>query len=409
MLINYGHAYYAFDTPEELELMREKLKASGADNTGYIGDVRNSMKNSLTLSTEEVKSRIDSGDQYVVRLKVPSGEDITFNDEIRGQITFNTKDLDDKVIWKSSNSLPTYHFANVVDDHLMEITHVIRGDEWIPSTPTHVLLYRAFGWELPIFAHLPSVLGPDGKKLSKRHAKEYGFPIFPLDWDYKNEEGDNVHIFGFREAGYESDAILNFIALLGWNPGGDVEYMSISEMAEAFSLDRVNKAGAMFDFDKLKNFNAHYIRSRDTSWVMEKMGITNYIGLSSPQLDMLSKMATDRAIFASDLKGSMDYIFVRPSLEDFKIKNVDEFESVMNQFINIPFPSDEWLPDNIKFELDSISDNMGTNTGKIMPLLRVALVDGKSGPQLQDVMYILGSKETNIRVKAMLDKLKELA
>lgn len=409
MLINYGHAYYAFDTPEELELMREKLKASGADNTGYIGDVRNSMKNSLTLSAEEVKSIIDSGDQYVVRLKVPSGEGITFNDEIRGQITFNTKDLDDKVIWKSSNSLPTYHFANVVDDHLMEITHVIRGDEWIPSTPTHVLLYRAFGWELPIFAHLPSVLGPDGKKLSKRHAKEYGFPIFPLDWDYKNEEGDNVHIFGFREAGYESDAILNFIALLGWNPGGDVEYMSINEMAEAFSLDRVNKAGAMFDFDKLKNFNAHYIRSRDTSWVMEKMGITNYTGLSSPQLDMLSKMATDRAIFASDLKGSMDYIFVRPSLEDFKIKNVDEFESVMNQFINIPFPSDEWLPDNIKFELDSISDNMGTNTGKIMPLLRVALVDGKSGPQLQDVMYILGSKETNIRVKSMLDKLKELA
>lgn len=409
MLIDSGDAYYAFDTPEELETMREFLKASGVDNTGYVGDVRSSMNNSITLSSEEVKSRIDSGDNYVVRFKIPDSGDVSFNDEIRGLVTFDMKDLDDKIIWKSSDNLPTYHMANVVDDHLMEISHVIRGDEWIPSTPTHVLLYQAFGWDLPIFAHLPSILGPDGKKLSKRHAEKYGFPIFPLDWDYKNEEGNDVHIFGFREAGYEVDALLNFIALLGWNPGNDVEHMTVEEMGNLFGLDRVNKAGAMFDFDKLKSFNAHYVRSRDTDWVMEKMGITIYIGLSNIQLDMFAKMATDRVIFAKDLRGIMDYIFVRPSLEDFKIKNLNEFENVMNQFINIPFPDDEWLPNNIKFELDSISSNMGTSTGKIMPLLRVALVDGKSGPQLQDVMYILGSKETNIRVRELLSKLRQIA
>ncbi|HSG31942.1 MAG TPA: glutamate--tRNA ligase family protein, partial [Thermodesulfobacteriota bacterium] len=359
------------------------------------------------------KSRLDAGDPYVIRFKIPRAEEVKFKDEVRGWVVFNTKDLDDKVIWKSSDGLPTYHLANVVDDYLMEISHIIRGDEWISSTPLHVLLYRAFGWELPIYAHLPSVLGPDGKKLSKRHAEKYGFPIFPIDWSYKNEEGNDVNILGFREAGYEPDALLNFLVLLGWNPGNDVEHMTLDEMGSLFNLDRVNKAGAMFDMKKLESFNSYYLSTRDTNWILDRMDILPFgHGFSLKKLDMIAKMATERAMFASDLKNSMDYIFAKPSLDgDFKIKNLEDFEKVMEIFVSEKFMLDfddcDWTVEHIKEELESISINRGTTIGKIMPLLRVALTGGKSGPQLPDVMYILGAEETKTRVNSLLAKLKE--
>lgn len=415
MLVESGHAYYAFDTPEELNKMREDLRASGFGNAGYTGTVRDKMKNSLSLSAAAVKEKLDSGDPYVVRFNMPRREEVKFKDEVRDWVTFNTKDLDDKVIWKSSDGLPTYHLANVVDDHLMEITHVIRGEEWVSSTPLHVLLYRAFGWEHPVYAHLPLILGPDGKKIGKRDAEKYGILLFPTDWNYVDPDGTEIEVKGFREAGYEPDALVNFLALLGWNPGDDKELMSVEETASLFGVDRINKAGAKFDMKKLKAFNSYYLGTRDKLWIFKRMNIPSdgYLGRTAllrfgdDKLDMLAKMATERATLAEDLSGSMDYIFVRPALEDFKTKNVEEFESVMIVFIDKIVEID-WFPDGIRDELESVADSMDIKVGKVMPLLRGALADGKSGPQLPDIMYILGPEETELRIKNMLGKLKEV-
>jgi glutamyl-tRNA synthetase len=414
MLVDSGHAYYAFDTSEELDKMRTDLSAAGIKSAGYTGTVRDRMKNSLSMSSIDVKAKIDAGDPYVVRFKMPRGEDVRFKDEIRGWVVFNTKDLDDKVIWKSSDGLPTYHMANVIDDHLMEITHVIRGEEWVSSTPLHVLMYNAFGWEHPTFAHLPLILGPDSKKLGKRN--KYGIPVFPLDWTYTDPEGEVVDIKGFCEAGYEPDAFINYLALLGWNPGGNVEHMTMDEMISSFSLERVNSAGAMFDLKKLDSFNAHYVRSRSSDWVLSKMSIPDDFRseLSDDKLSMIAKMATERVVFAKDLTDSMTYLWNTPDLSgEIKPKNVDEFERVMKIFVADDFMSDfddyDWTVEHIRMELDSITANIGTAVGKIMPMLRVALTGGVPGPQLPEIMYIIGMKETKNRIDALLDKLKELA
>lgn len=411
-LIALGHAYYAFDTKEELDKMRDDLSASGIKNAGYTGVIRERMNNSLTISSEDVNSKISSGEAYVVRFKMPRGEDVKFEDKIRGWVIFNSKDLDDKVIWKSSDELPTYHLANVVDDHLMETTTVIRGEEWLSSTPLHILLYKAFGWEQPEFAHLPLILGPDGKKFGKRN--KYGIPAFPMDWTYTDPDGNIESIKGFRELGYEPDALLNFLALLGWNPGGNVEFMSVNEMTSLFSLDRINQAGARFDMVKLNSFNAHYLRSKSTDWIIEKMSIPSNHGLSAEKLEIIAKMATERAVFAHELPGSVDYIFNEPILEgELKLKNIDDFVKVMNVFIDEDFMSgfdeDEWTIEHIKMELEFISKNVGSEIGKIMPMLRIALTGGKPGPQLADIMYIIGPEKSKIRINALLSKIKELA
>jgi len=411
ILVESDNAYYAFDTKDELEAMRVRFEAEGV-NGGYTGVVRQHMKNSTTLSKSDVDARMESGEPYVIRFKIPRAENIKFKDEVRGWVTFNTRDLDDKVIWKSSDGLPTYHLANVIDDHLMEITHVIRGEEWVPATPLHVLLYKAFGWDLPVYAHLPLILGEDGKKLSKRHGDIYGYPIFPLTWDYVTHEGKKVHVTGFKDEGYESDALLNFIVLLGWNPKNNVEFMSIKEMAEIFSLEGINKAGAMFDKKKLHNFNAHYVRSRDRDDIinmMSDMPMDFFLDMDYDKLDMISKGAVERAIFAKDLKGSLSYLYNTPTLEgEFKMKNVDEFTSVMSVFISDDFIGD-WTSISIKEKLESISEGIGLGVGKIMPMLRIALTGGEPGPQLPDVMYIIGEDESVSRIKALLNKIKELA
>lgn len=415
MLIESGNAYYAFDTSEELDKMRDDLTAAGIKSAGYTGMVREMMKNSLNMSSSDVKAKIDTGDSYVVRFKMPRGEEVRFKDEIRGWVVFNTNDLDDKVIWKSSDGLPTYHMANVVDDYLMEITHVIRGEEWVSSTPLHVLIYKAFGWEHPIFSHLPLILGPDGKKLGKRN--KYGIPVFMLDWTYTDPEGEVVDIKGFREAGYEPDAFINYLALIGWNPGGNVEHMTINEMIDKFSLERVNNSGAMFDLKKLDSFNAHYLRNRHADDIlvnMTSMPDGFLLGLDDFKMDLIAKMAVERATFAKDLKDAMNYLWDAPDLSgEIKTKNVDEFIKVMNVFVAedfmIDFDEKEWTIEHIRMELESITTNIGSTVGKIMPMLRIALTGGVPGPQLPEIMYIIGPRETKSRIDALLNKIKELA
>ncbi len=412
MLIESGHAYYAFDTPGELDKMREDLAAAGIKNTGYAGVVRDRMKNSLTMSSADAKAKIDAGESYVVRFKMPRNEEVKFEDKIRGWVVFNTSSLDDKVIWKSSDGLPTYHLANVIDDHLMEITHVIRGEEWVTSTPLHVLLYKAFGWEHPEFSHLPLILGPDGKKLGKRN--KYGIPVFPLDWTYTDPEGESVSIVGFRETGYEPDALINFVGLLGWNPGNNIEYMSIEEMTSLFSLERVNSSGAMFDLQKLNSFNAHYLRNRSVDYIIGKMNLPSDLSLDKNKLDLIAKMATERAVFAKDLSESVDYIFESPKLDgELTLKNVEDFVKVMNVFVDEEFMKEfdesEWTPAHIKMELENISKNIEISVGKVMPMLRLALTGGKPGPQLPDIMYIIGRAESKKRIDTLLSKIKELA
>ena len=411
-LINNGYAYYAFDTHEELDNLRNSLNSSGLKSIGYSGSVRDKMKNSLSIPKTEVDNLINSGFPYVVRFKVPKNENIKFKDEIRGWVTFNTNDLDDKVIWKSSDQNATYHLANIVDDYLMEITHVIRGEEWVSSTPLHILLYRALGWDHPTFAHLPLILGPDKKKLGKRN--KYGIPVFPIDWEYTDPDGEKVSILGFREAGYEPDALINFLVLLGWNPGNNIEYMSMDDMINLFSLERVNNSGAMFDKNKLNSFNAHYLRSKSRDYILSMMNLPNDLSLDDDKLDLIAKMATERAVFATDLSGSVDYLFESPSLDgEITLKNVDEFIRVMKVFVDKDFMDEfddsDWTPDHIRMGLDSISTNVGTSIGKIMPMLRVALTGGKSGPQLPDIMYVIGREETKARIDTLVSKISEIA
>jgi glutamyl-tRNA synthetase len=262
-LVNEGNAYYAFDTAEELEAMRERLKAAKVATPQYNAITRNTMKNSLTLPEDEVKQRLANGDPYVIRLKVPRKEEIRLKDMIRGWVMVHSSAIDDKVLMKS-DGMPTYHLANIVDDHLMEITHVIRGEEWLPSAPLHVLLYRYLGWEstMPEFAHLPLLLKPDGNgKLSKRDGDKLGFPVFPLNWvdPFTNEKSS-----GYRENGYLPEAFINFLAFLGWNPGTQQEIFSMDELIEAFSIERIGKSGTRFDQNKVRWYNEQYLRAKPT-------------------------------------------------------------------------------------------------------------------------------------------------
>lgn len=414
VLVDSGFAYYAFDTKEELDKMRSDMKNSGVKNAGYTGSVRDRMRNSISLPSSEVDNLLSSGANYVIRFKMPRSKDVKFLDKIRGWISFNTKDLDDKVIWKSSDGLPTYHMANVIDDHLMEISHVIRGEEWVSSTPLHILLYESFGWDLPEFAHLPLILGPDGKKLGKRN--KYGIPVFALDWTYTTPapESEVVSINGFKEAGYEPDALFNFLCLLGWNPGDNREIMSREEIVNSFSLDRVNKAGAMFDLDKLKSFNSHYLKNRNSRDIINLMNIPEETAssLSNDKLNLIAEMATERAVFNTDLGGAMSYLYNRPDLSgELKVKNIDEFTKFVSVFASeemIEMHNDsDWNPSNIRMEMNSIATNLGFKLGKVMPMLRLALTGGVPGPQLPDLMFILGKEETKLRIDNLLSELKE--
>lgn len=415
ILLKNGNAYYAFDTKEELEAMRDSLKAAGISSPGYTSITRVNMKNSLTLSAEDVKARLDAGDPYVIRFNTPRHKEVKFLDMVKGWVIFNSNNMDDKVLFKS-DGLPTYHLANVIDDHLMEISHVIRGDEWLSSAPLHILLYEAFGWDRPEFCHLPLILGPDGKKLSKRHGDKYGFPVFPMTWDYKNEDGEIVHVTGFKDEGYESDALINFLALLGWNPGGTKEIMTMDEMISLFELDRINNSGAMFDIDKLKNFNAHYLRSRDNVLLFNKY-IHSFVDgnyFSKTQLgDFLNEIvniAKERSIFSKDLYPAVSYFFEPVILkDDVVLKNDAEFRDVMKVFCVVSHNGIIWTAEGIKKNLEELCNERGYKIGKILPDLRLALTGGIPGPDLPTTLEILGKYESFLRIGNLLAKTLKVA
>jgi glutamyl-tRNA synthetase len=413
-LINSGHAYYAFDSSEKIEAMKKSFEAAGVSNPGYTNVTRGVMENSFTLSKEDIDKRLADGVPYVIRFNTPADKIIEFNDSVKGLIAFNSSSMDDKVLFKS-DGLPTYHLANIVDDHLMEITHVIRGDEWLPSTSLHIMLYDAFGWDKPEFCHLPLILGPDGSKLSKRHGDKYGFPVFPMTWDYVNEKNESVHITGFKDENYEPDALINFLALIGWNPGGDKEFMSIDEMIDLFSLDRINNSGGMFDIEKLKNFNAHYMRSRNfedlfVEYMLPNVPENSY-DYSQKNIEKIVCIAKERSVFANDLYKHVSYFFEPVVLkDDVVLKNESEFRNVMTLFLVNPCNRVIWTEYEIEKVLKNLCENIyNVKIGKVLPDLRLALTGGLPGPELPLVMLILGPQESCTRIDDLLLKTKKVA
>ncbi len=411
-LLDKDLAYYAFDTPEELEEMRERLKERGVVNLHYNSASRMTMKNSLTLSGEEVKSRMESGEPYVVRVKVPTKEEIRVNDLIRGWVKVHSSGLDDKVILKS-DGLPTYHLANIVDDHLMGITHVIRGEEWLPSAPLHVLLYRFLGWEesMPQFAHLPLILKPDGNgKLSKRAAEKAGFPIFPLTW--KEENNTSV---GFREAGYLPEALINFLALLGWNPGSDKEIFTIQELVKEFSLERVGKAGTKFDIEKAKWFNQQYINQTSNEILadvlMSQLDKAHGIKAERNLAIKISDLLKTRISFLAELIDESLIFFNVPEEYDEKVvskKWNDETERALSLYSEALIDKSEIDSEEAQELFRDTLSSAGINPGKIMQSLRLSLTGKGSGADLMKIIEIMGPKAASERINYSISTLESM-
>ncbi len=409
-LVKEDKAYYAFDTEEDLEAMRQQAKASKAKVAQYDAITRNSMKNSLTLSSDEVQERFDAGDPYVIRLKVPRNDEVRFHDRIRGWVVVHTSNLDDKVLFKS-DGMPTYHLANVVDDHQMAITHVIRGEEWLPSAPIHVLLYRYLGWEeeMPEFSHLPLILKPDGNgKLSKRDGARLGIPVFPLKWD-DPEEG---RFEGYRENGYFPEAFINMLALLGWNPGTEQEIFTPDELVEAFSLDRVGKAGAKFDVDKTRWFQEQHLRKRSDSELAELL--TPYLereGVNADRgfVERVCGLMKERATFVHDMLEGL-YFFRRPDSYDEKTvqkKWKADTPQIVRELRSVLEDIEEFGAERIEEAFRSFLEEKGYGFGKVMPNLRVLLTGKGSGPSIFEIAEIIGKEETLARIDAGLEKLEK--
>ncbi len=406
-LIDAGKAYYAFDTPSELEAKRAEVK-----NFQYDASTRMAMRNSLSMPADEVRGLIDGGAAYVVRFKIEPGEDVHVNDIIRGDVVINSSILDDKVLYKSADGLPTYHLANIVDDHLMRVSHVIRGEEWLPSAPLHVLLYRAFGWEdtMPQFAHLPLLLKPEGNgKLSKRDGDRLGFPVFPLEWhDPKTGEMSS----GYREAGYLPEAVINFLALLGWNPGTEQEIMSLDELIRLFDLHRCSKAGAKFDFEKCKWFNHQYIqRCDDTDLARQMQPQMEAEGATAP-LDKVAKvvgMMKGRVSFVKELWDTCRFFFVAPTEYDEKTRKKrwkDESPRQMLELADVLEGIDDFSLHNQERVVMQWIEEKGYNTGLIMNAFRLAIVGEGKGPQMFDITEVLGKEETLRRLRRAVEALK---
>jgi glutamyl-tRNA synthetase len=409
-LIDAGHAYYAFDTEEELNEMRERLKEARVAQPQYNAITRMTMKNSLTLSEAEVQQKIEAGEPYVVRLKVPRKEEVRLHDMVRGWILVQSSTLDDKVLMKS-DGMPTYHLANVVDDYLMNITHVIRGEEWLPSAPLHVLLYQYLGWEknMPQFAHLPLLLKPDGNgKLSKRDSLKHGFPVFPMKWT--DEEGNELA--GFKEDGYLPEAFVNFLAFLGWNPGTEQELFSKEELVQAFSIDHINKAGARFDINKAKWYNQQYLRQRTedelADMVMEhlqKAGVDS----SYEKARKVSGLMRERVTFASEIWENAKFFYQPPQRYDEKIVNkkwTEEAAGVLQAYADaLRAQTGELGSDDAQSVLEQVLEQQGVKMGKVMQALRLAVTGEGSGPDLMPTIAILGKDETASRIQNALQKL----
>ena len=412
-LITNGYAYYAFDTPEELEDMRKRLEAAKVASPQYNAITRNSMKNSLNLPEDEVKRRLDAGDPYVIRIKLPRQEEVRFHDIIRGWIVVHTQNMDDKVLFKS-DGMPTYHLANVVDDYLMEITHVIRGEEWLPSAPLHVLLYRYLGWEhvMPQFAHLPLLLKPDGNgKLSKRDGDRLGFPVAPLDW-LDPTSGERTS--GYREKGYYPEAVLNFLALLGWNPGTTQEMFSLEELVEAFSLERVSKSGAKFDFEKAKWFNHQYLLKQtdeQLATVFEADLKNRGISANNTLITKVVALVKERANFSSELWGHASYFFEAPkTYEDALLskKWKPESESVFQGWADALLECAPFDAAAIEANSKSFLEHNGIGIGQVLQLFRILITGVAAGPSMFEVCALLEKDEVVARLKAGIAHAKSL-
>ena len=398
-LIKTGWAYYAFDTPEALDAHRKQHEEQGKTFI-YNHHNREKLDTSLVLSEEETAARIASGQEYVVRFKTPVDETLHLKDLIRGAVKFETNLLDDKVLFKG-DGMPTYHLANIVDDHLMETSHVIRGEEWLPSMPLHVLLYRAFGWEAPEFAHLPLILKPIGNgKLSKRDGDKMGFPVFPLEW--KTQEGISS---GYREKGYFPEAVVNFLALLGWNDGTEKELYTLEELVQSFDLHRVHKAGAKFDPEKNKWFNHQYlIKQKDADLAKAYAAILIEKGFSTAvEMSKLTKIVSlikERAHFVAEFWEWSDFFFVAPTTYDEKAsKNwKEETPALMQELITVITPIENFTATNIETIVKEWMTNNEIGMGKVMQPFRLCLVGALKGPHLFDIMEVIGKEETISRI-----------
>ncbi len=409
-LLENGKAYYAFDKPEELETKRAEVA-----NFQYDASTREQMKNSLTLSESEVKEKILAGENYVVRIKIEPDENIIVSDLIRGEVKINSSVLDDKVLWKSADGLPTYHLANVVDDYLMQITHVIRGEEWLPSAPLHVLLYRALGFEnaMPQFAHLPLLLKPEGNgKLSKRDGDRLGFPVFPLEW--KDPKTGDISS-GYREAGYFPEAVVNFLALLGWNPGTEQEIFSMDELIQQFSLERVSKSGAKFDYEKGKWFNHQYLMAKSNeelaalcqhveTWRAASLQ-ANY---DDKKIEKIISLVKERCTFVSDLWEQSSFFFIAPTEYDEKTVQKRwkaETPAQMQELADLLNNIEDFSSINLEEKTKAWIAEKEYNLGSVMNAFRLALVGAPKGPHLFDIAEIIGKAETIARIERAISVL----
>lgn len=412
-LVESGYAYYAFDTPEELDAWREKKTSEGVHSPKYDMHTRGELKNSLSLPEAEVKSLLEKGTPYVIRIKVPEDKTIAFEDIVRGKVQFSSSELDDKVMLKA-DGLPTYHLANIVDDHLMQISHVIRGEEWLSSTAHHVLLYQALGWgeEMPLFAHLPLILKPSGKgKLSKRDGAKFGFPVFPLDWF---DKASDEKYSGFREFGFIPEATLNFLALLGWNPGDDQEIMDVDTIASLFSLEKIVKSGARFDIDKAKWFNQQYLLKMDDAEIaqtirpmIEEAGFD----VDDPFLITLCSLMKPRVELLPELISQSSFFFAAP--QQYEAKQVKKkWKGTNIEAMNAVFEKIKGIELFEKDEVESIVKNYITEKelgfGNILPLLRIGVTGTMQGPDIFDTMVLIGKNEVLTRLVAAFEAFNDI-
>ncbi len=394
-LVESGHAYYAFDTVGDLERMRTRFSREGDPVAKYDGATRLEMQNSLTLSAEEVRRRLGAGEEYVIRMKVSSGETLGFRDLIRGDVSFDSRTLDDQVLVKS-DGMPTYHLANVVDDHLMRITHVVRGEEWLPSTPKHLLLYRFFGWKAPEFAHLPLLLSPSGGKLSKRSADDLGIP---------------VNVRQYRESGYEPEALINFLAFLGWNPGTEQELFRLDELVEAFSVDRIGSSGVQLDLDKLKWYNEQYVRSFSLVELLRRAQPYFAARGLQPEDERLIQVAglmQERISFAKDLAETCTYFFDDPTEYDesgVKKRWKEDSAELLTDYARRLEGLDDFGAKSAEDELRTLADERGVGAGRIIHPARLALSGVAFGPSLFHMMEVLGRETCLRRMKRAVETL----
>lgn len=409
-LLDQGKAYIAFDTPEELEAKRQEIK-----NFQYDASTRGQMRNSLTLPPEEVKALIDAGTQYVVRLLIAPGRDVEVDDMLRGRVVIKSDILDDKVLYKSADDLPTYHLANIVDDHLMHITHVIRGEEWLSSAPLHVLLYEALGWKdtMPQFVHLPLLLKPEGKgKLSKRDGDRLGFPVFPLEW---HDPASGAVSKGYREEGYLPQAVVNFLALLGWNPGDDTELMNIDELTSKFSFEHCSRSGARFDYEKGRWFNHEYLQRLSAEEVgamlCHQLEVNGLDASQWPQeyIDGAAELVKGRASLGSDLWQEARFFFEAPTeyaAKDVKKRWTDDMPAIMAHLIEVLRQMPSWKSQDAEATVLGWIKDRGYHLGNVMNAFRLCVVGACKGPHMFDITQLLGPDETITRIQRGIDTIK---